>query len=259
MPELPESATAYASAPRALLVDDFAPLRETMAQLLRAAMPPWCVTEAAGGPQALECLDAAAFDVAVVDLSMPDMNGFELTRRIRARHPAVPVLVLSMHEEEPYALKALQSGARGYLMKDRAGTDLVAAVNEVVAGGVHLSARLAERWLADRGHGMQIARHATLSGREFEVLRRLARGESPPAIATALTLAASVVTTSCQRIMAKLELGSLADMVRYGVDHGLGAPRPPRGSPPPPPLVRAAGRRLRGPDAPVSMPPPTPP
>jgi DNA-binding NarL/FixJ family response regulator len=104
----------------------------------------------------------------------------------------------------------------------------------VRAGGVHLSAELAERVLVDRGHGVQIAQHATLSGREFEVLRRLTRGESPPAIATALVLAASVVTTSCQRIMAKLGLSNLAELVRYGVDNGLGALRPPPGSPPPP-------------------------
>ena len=130
-----------------LLVDDHALVRATMLRLLQASLQGWQFIEAADGEQALRAVGQARFDVAVVDLSMPGMNGFELIGHLRRQGHAMPVLVLSMHDEEPYALRALRVGAQGYLMKDRAGTELTQALRTVILGGIHLSPALAGRLL----------------------------------------------------------------------------------------------------------------
>ncbi len=205
---------------RVLLVDDHAALRDGLGRMLRHVAG-CLVVEAADGAQALQRLAEERCDVAVVDMSMPGMNGFELIERIRRDGLTLPVLMLSMHDEEPYALRAVRAGAQGYLMKDRLGDELVPALQRLLDGGLHLSTAVAARLHGDRAEAAAVAPHARLSARELEVLRRLSRGSSVPEVAGSMSLPEAAVHTSIERIRSKLRLPTQAALVRYGADHGL--------------------------------------
>lgn len=204
-----------------LLVDDHAIVREGLKRILEAASDRWHITEAASGFQALECLRREAFDLAVVDLSMPGMNGLDLIRRIKAGYPTVAVLVLSMHAEEQYALRAFKTGANGYVTKDRAGAELVEAVRKVASGGAYVTASLAERVVQQLNGALEVPRHAQLSDRELDVLRRIVAGERLTDIAEALHLSIKTVSTHKTRIQEKLQLPNTASLIRYGLEHQI--------------------------------------
>ncbi|WP_374369991.1 response regulator [Piscinibacter sp.] len=208
---------------RVLIVDDHAVVREGIARILGATGEGWTVGEASGGFQALDWLRQQRADVAIVDLSMPGMSGLELVKRIRAEFGRLPVLVLSMHAEEQYAMRAFKAGANGYITKDGASDELIRAVRKVAAGGAYVSADLAERVVLQLNGGVGVARHAQLSDRELEVLRRLVAGQRPTEIAQALHLSVKTISTHKSRIQEKLELPTLADLVRYGLEHDLDA------------------------------------
>ncbi|MCW5632860.1 MAG: response regulator transcription factor [Rubrivivax sp.] len=211
-----------------LVVDDHAVVREGLVRILEATGRGFRVAEASSGFQALEWLRRHAADLAIVDLSMPGMNGLDLIRRIRSEFPATAVLVLSMHAEEQYALRAFKAGAAGYVTKDRAGAELVDAVLKVARGGAHVTDSLAARVVQQlNGTGVAPA-HAQLSDREMEVLRRLAGGERPSDIAQALHLSIKTVSTHKRRIQDKLGLPTTAALVRYGMEQGLTAGEPVR-------------------------------
>jgi DNA-binding NarL/FixJ family response regulator len=207
-----------------LLVDDHTIVREGLRRILEAAADPWQITEAGSGFQALECLRSQAFGMAIVDLSMPGMSGLELIKRIKADHPQVMVLVLSMHAEEQYALRAFSAGANGYVTKDTASAELVAAVRKVAAGGAYVTTSLAERVVQQLNGATQAPRHAALSDREMEVLQRIVAGQRPTEIAEALHLSVKTVSTHKTRIQDKLQLPSTAALIRYGIEHQLGTP-----------------------------------
>ena len=209
-------------AARVLLVDDHTIVREGLRRLLETASEGFEIVEASSGYQALECLRRQPFALAVVDLSMPGMSGLELIRRIKADHPATAVLVLSMHAEEQYALRAFKAGANGYLTKDSAAEELMRAVRKVAEGGAYVTASLAERVVQQLNGATGVPRHAHLSDRELEVLRRLVAGERVTDIAVALHLSVKTVSTHKTRIKEKLQLPSTAALIRYGLEHGLG-------------------------------------
>ena len=210
-------------AARVLLVDDHTIVREGLRRLLETASEGFEIVEASSGYQALECLRRQPFALAVVDLSMPGMSGLELIRRIKADHPATAVLVLSMHAEEQYALRAFKAGANGYLTKDSAAEELMRAVRKVAAGGAYVTASLAERVVQQLNGAAGVPRHAHLSDRELEVLRRLVAGQRLTDIAAALHLSVKTISTHKTRIQDKLELPSTAALIRYGLEHGLQA------------------------------------
>jgi DNA-binding NarL/FixJ family response regulator len=206
---------------RILVVDDHAVVREGLVRILESKARNWSVSEAGSGFQALEHMKRAPADVVIVDLSMPGMSGIDLIRRIRNDFHDAHVLVLSMHAEEQYALRAFKAGAAGYLTKDRAGDELVDAVSKVAGGGAYVTASLAER-VVQQINGMGHApRHADLSDRELDVLRRIVAGERQCDIAQALHLSIKTVSTHKRRIQDKLGLPSTAALVRYGMEQGL--------------------------------------
>jgi DNA-binding NarL/FixJ family response regulator len=207
---------------RLLIVDDHAVVREGLKRVLERTAAGWQVVEADGGFQALELLRHQAFDLAIVDLSMPDMGGLALLRRVRAEHPQLKVLILSMHAEEQYAMRAFKLGAHGYVTKDSAAKELVAAVRKVAGGGAYVSSVLAESLVLHLNGARDTPAHAHLSDRELEVLRRLVAGERPTDIARALHLSVKTVSTHKSRIQAKLQLPTTAALIRYGVEHQLG-------------------------------------
>jgi len=206
---------------RLLLVDDHAMVREGLRHVLQACDARWTVDEASSGHEALACLGRHAADVMITDLSMPGMSGLELIARVRAEFPATRVLVLSMHAEEQYALRAFKAGAQGYLTKDSASAELARAVSKLAAGGSYASASLAERVIQQLSGALPAPSHEQLSNRELEVLRRLVGGQRLIDIADALHLSIKTVSSHKTHILEKLQLPNLAALVRYGIEHQL--------------------------------------
>ena len=212
------------SALRVLLVDDHTIVREGLKRILEGTREGWSVTEESSGFQALDRLKRAEFDLAIVDLSMPGMGGLELIRRIRVDLPQLPVLVLSMHAEEEYALRAFKAGANGYVTKDSPTHELVAAARKVAQGGAYVTGTLAERVVQRLNGSVEVPHHVKLSDRELDVLRRIVAGQRSGEIAEALHLSAKTISTHKTRIMAKLQVPNTASLVRYGIQHGLASP-----------------------------------
>lgn len=212
---------AAPSTRRILIVDDHAVVREGLARILAATGEGWTVGEASSGFQAIEWLRREHADLVIVDLSMPGMSGLELIRRIRDEFGRVAMLVLSMHAEEQYAMRAFKAGANGYITKDSASTELIRAVRKVMGGGAYVTPDLAERVVLQFNGGVGVPRHSQLSDRELEVLRRLVVGQRPTDIANALHLSVKTISTHKSRIHEKLGLPTLAELVRYGIEHGL--------------------------------------
>lgn len=206
-----------------LLVDDHTVVREGLKRLIDPQANQWGITEAGTGFQALECLRRQSFDLAIVDLSMPGMSGLELTRRIKSEFPSVAVLVLTMHSEEQYAIRALQAGANGFVTKDTAATELVAAVRKVASGGVFLSAQLAERVVQQLNGQTPVPDLQMLTNRELDILQRIVNGQRPVDIADALHLSIKTISTHKKRIQEKLKLDSTAALIRFGLEHRVGS------------------------------------
>ena len=206
---------------RILIVDDHAIVREGLKRILEATQEPWAVREASSGFQALDMMRSERIDLAIIDLSMPGMSGLELLRRAHAEFPGISLLVLSMNSEEQYAMRAFKAGAHGYITKDRAAQELVGAVRKAAGGGAYVSSSMAERMVLQMGGTVSSPPHAQLSNRELEVMSRIVAGQRPTDIANALHLSVKTVSTHKTRIQAKLQLSSMAALVRYGMEHGL--------------------------------------
>jgi DNA-binding NarL/FixJ family response regulator len=207
-----------------LLVDDHTIVREGLRRILEPLADEWEIIEAGSGFQALECMRRVPISMAIVDLSMPGMSGLELIRRVKAEYADVKLLVLSMHAEEQYALRAFRAGANGYVTKDSASAELVAAIRKVASGGAYVTASLAERVVQQLSGASHSAAHELLSDREMEVLQRIVAGHSPSRIAEALHLSVKTVSTHKSRILAKLQLPNTAALIRYGLEHRLELP-----------------------------------
>ena len=150
------------------------------------------------------------------------MSGLDLIRRIRLEHPETPVMVLSMHTEEQYAMRAFKAGATGYLTKDSATLGLLAAVQKVAEGGVYLPSGLAERVVQQMCGLAESPRHTELSDRELEVLQRIVAGQRLTDIAESLHLSVKTISTHKARIQEKLQLPNMAALIRYSMEHRLG-------------------------------------
>lgn len=206
---------------RLLLVDDHAMVREGLMRILERGGGDWQVRGAANAFEALAMVREGGVDIAIVDLSMPGMGGLDLIRRLHAEHPHLRVMVLSMHAEDQYAMRAFKAGAVGYLTKDRAPAELVGAIRKVAGGGTYVSDMLAAMAVR-RMQGVEARpSHARLSDRELDVFRRIAAGERLTDIATALNLSIKTVSTHKTRVQEKLGLPSTAAMIRYGLENGL--------------------------------------
>jgi two-component system invasion response regulator UvrY len=209
---------------RILLADDHMLVREGLRQLLGATADIRVEGEAATGDEALALAKANDYDLAVLDMSMPGLSGIELIKRLRLEKPRLRLLVLSMHAEQQYAVRALKAGASGYLTKDSASAQLASAIRKVAGGGVHISEAAAAQLVgaaagkSARGDALP---HTRLSNREFEVFRLLVAGEGPTGIAERLHLSVKTVSTHKTRILEKMGMASTADLVRYAVDKQL--------------------------------------
>lgn len=204
---------------RILLVDDHAVVRSGIRTILEDHLEAVEVTEAANGDAALEQLAAGPSDIVVLDLSMPGRSGIDLLAEIKHRYPKLPVLILSFHAEEHFAVRALRAGAAGYLAKSAAPEELVAAVTKVCRGGRYVTEGVAERLAA--GLGNPGALHDSLSDREFDVLRGLASGQSVSDLAAQLHLSVKTISTYRARLLEKMGMASNAELTRYAIQNGL--------------------------------------
>jgi len=177
--------------------------------------------EARNAQEALNRVWKENWDVVILDITMPGRNGLEVLKEIKRSRPKLPVLVLSMHPEDQFAVRMLKTGAAGYLTKESAGEELVGAINKVVAGGRYVSQSLAERMASYLDIDVQKAPHERLSNREFLILRMIASGESVGQIAKELSLSVSTVSTYRARILEKMDMKNNSQLTHYAVQQGL--------------------------------------
>lgn len=206
---------------RVLLGDDHAIFRRGLIQILSEHFGAIAFGEAETAQQVLDRAWKESWDVVVLDLSMPGRSGIEIIGDLRAARPKLPVLVVSAYPEEQYALRILKAGAAGYLTKIRAPHELIAAVERVVAGGRYVSAALAEKLALNLSAGAEKVPHERLSDREFEVMRRIASGQSVKEIAGDLSVSMQTISTHRARLLKKMGLRSNAELMRYALENKL--------------------------------------
>ena len=206
---------------KVLIIDDHALVRRGMISLLKEHFDSVEVGEADDAKTGIAELLRAHWDLALVDISMPGRNGLELIEDIKREKPALPVLVISTHSERDYALRALKSGASGYVAKQSAADVLVTAVERVVSGGRYISPALAEQLAGALVGESPGASHDSLSNRELQVLRLIASGKTIKEISADLALSAKTVATYRSRIADKMSLASNVELTRYAMQHGL--------------------------------------
>lgn len=204
-----------------LIADDHAVVRAGLKQILSATADVQVAAEAASGTEALAAVRAQRFDVIVLDMSMPGRSGLDLIRQIKEDQPQARILVLSMHQEEQYAVRALKAGASGYLNKDSAPELLVGAIRKIAGGGAFISPNIAEQLAHGVIRNQEQPLHTLLSDREFEVFQRLVAGQSVSAIADQLNVSVKTISTHKSRIMQKMGMQSATELIRYALENGL--------------------------------------
>jgi DNA-binding NarL/FixJ family response regulator len=206
---------------RLLIADDHAVVRQGLRQILGGIPELSEIAETADGEETLSRVRAEAWDVLVLDMSMPGRGGLDILKEVRRERPATRVLVLSMHPEDQFAVRLLKAGASGYLNKESAPSELLAAVRKVMTGGKYVSPNLAEKLAFDLDHDSDRPAHEALSDREFQVLRMLAAGQSVAQIAVDLMLSPKTVSTYRARLLEKLRLKSNAELIHYAIQNQL--------------------------------------
>lgn len=214
---------------RLLLADDHTIVRAGLKEILADTGDISVEGEAATGAEVLARIRERDYDVAVLDMSMPGRSGVELIRQVKREKPKLRILVLSMHSEAQYAVRALKAGASGYLTKDGATEQLVAAIRRIAAGGAYVTPEVAERLARDIERPGDAPPHTLLSDREFQVFLAIVRGKTVTAIADELSLSVKTVSTHKARIMEKMGLSGSVDLVRYAMRHGLVEDAPDEG------------------------------
>jgi DNA-binding NarL/FixJ family response regulator len=209
---------------RIVMADDHAIVREGLKRIVGEVPDLQVVGEAADGTQVMQRVRELEFDVLVLDLSMPGRSGMELIKLVKAEKPRLRILVLSMHQETQYAVRAIKSGASGYLTKESAPAQLEQAIRKIAAGGAYISAEVAEQLALGAMPGSEAAPHESLSDREFQVFRLLVDGTSVTEIANRLSLSVKTVSTHKSNLMHKLGVANQSELVRYAMKHGLGEP-----------------------------------
>jgi len=210
---------------RILIADDHAIVREGLKQLLSEQGDFIVAGEAADGLGALKLIREQPLDMALMDMSMPGRGGVELIKQIKAEKPKLAVLVLSMHNEEQYAVRALRAGAAGYLTKESAPDQLVAAIRKVAAGGMFISPGVAERLAYELGGNHNAAPHTLLSDREYQIFQMIVAGIPVGIIADKLSLSVKTVSTHKTRILQKMQMNSAAELIHYAIRHQLVEPQ----------------------------------
>lgn len=210
-----------------VIADDHSIVREGLKRIVSSIEGMEVTDEAGNGTEVMQRVRELTFDVLVLDLSMPGRSGMELIKLIRTEKPQLRILVLSMHQELQYAVRAIKNGASGYLTKESAPGQLEQAIRKVASGGAFISAEVAEQLALGAMPGSQAVSHESLSNREFEVLQLLVADVSMTDIATRLNLSVKTVSTHKTNLMQKMGLQNQNELIRYAIKHGLTEPLEP--------------------------------
>ena len=204
-----------------LICDDHKIVRHGLKQILAQHENIRCIKEAANGREVLEMFEKEAYDLLLLDISLPDQSGLNLLQTIKRKWPATCVLMLSMHPQEQYAIRSLSSGASGYLTKDAAAEELMLAVKKIAENGKYISQSLANCLASSFNTEIDQPLHEKLSEREFESMIRLAKGKSLKEIGIELFISNKTVSTYRHRIMEKMKLKKNTDLARYCLENSL--------------------------------------
>ncbi|MGB0128264.1 MAG: response regulator transcription factor [Rhodocyclaceae bacterium] len=207
---------------RILIVDDHAVVRGGFRQFFAGTPDLTVAGEAATGAEALALVRTQAWDLVLLDIALPDLNGIAVLKRIKDERPELPVLIFSMFSEEEFAIPALNAGAAGFLSKDSPPKQILSAIRSVIEGARYVSPTLAERLLAGSVAPSKPLPHEALSPRELEVLLHLSKGLSLTRIGEVLNLSVKTVSTYRTRILEKLGAQTNAELIRYVLEHKLG-------------------------------------
>lgn len=202
-----------------LIADDHAIVRKGLVQILREEFASAQITEVSNSNQVLEEVNRQPWDVIMMDISMPGRNGIETLKQIRSNGIRTPVLMLSMHPEDQYAIRVLKAGASGFLNKETATDELLVAVKKVLEGRKYITSYVAEKLAS--GEFDKKSLHDTLSDREMQVLQFIALGKTVSEIAFEISLSVNTISTYRARILEKLNLSNNAEITRYAIDHNL--------------------------------------
>jgi two-component system, NarL family, invasion response regulator UvrY len=206
---------------KVVVIDDHAVVREGLKRIIAENSGMAVTGETGDGHEALRLVKNSPCDVVLLDISMPSKNGLDVLKEIHAEAPRLPVLVLSMHSEDQYAIRVLRAGAAGYLTKESAPDKLVQAIRKVVRGGKYVSPTLAEKLVFDLESDARRPAHEILSDREYQVLCMIASGKTVSGIANELALSVKTISTYRVRVLEKLQMKTNAEMTRYAIKEGL--------------------------------------
>jgi two-component system, NarL family, invasion response regulator UvrY len=206
---------------RVLIADDHPVFRRGLKQIIDDTPDMFVADEAIDGWEALHKATTGDYDVVLLDISLPFKNGLDVLSQLKAARPALPVLMLSMHPEEQYAVRALKTGASGYLTKESAPEEMLSAIRKVSRGGKYVSASLAETLASMLNEDDERLPHEALSNREYQVMCLIASGKSVSEIAQELSLSVKTVSTYRARILKKLRMTNNAELIRYATKNEL--------------------------------------
>ena len=206
---------------KVLIADDHALIRKGLKQLLDDTDDMRVIGEAENGMQAIRMVEETAYDVVLLDISMPDKHGVEVLKQLKTNHPQLPVLMLSMHPEEQYALRSMKAGAAGYLNKQSAPLQLVTAIRQVASGKKYISTELAEQLANGLSQGYQELLHQTLSNREYQTLCLMASGKKLSEMADIMSLSPKTVSVYRSRLLEKMKLKNNAEAIHYAISNHL--------------------------------------
>ncbi|MCF8199378.1 MAG: response regulator transcription factor [Sulfuritalea sp.] len=204
-----------------LIADDHAIVRQGLKQILSETDDLLVAGEADDGAEALNLARQQTWDVFLLDVSMPNRNGIDTLKQLKKEFPRLPVLILSMHPEEQYAVRALKAGASGYLTKQSAPELLVTAIRQVASGKKYLSPAVAQQLAEAISDNTEKSPHERITDREYQVLVLISTGNTLTQIAEKLSLGVATVSTYRARLLEKMGLKSTAELIRYGLEHGL--------------------------------------
>jgi DNA-binding NarL/FixJ family response regulator len=204
-----------------LIADDHAVVRRGLKEILTDALPGADFSEAANGDQVLSHLAALKASLLVLDINMPGRSGMDVLRDVKHAYPRLPVIILSCHPEEQYAMRCLRAGATAYINKEGAAEELAQAIKMILSGGRYISTSLAERLIANLDDAADKPLHELLSDREHEVMRMIAAGVPLTEIGDRLHVSVKTISSYRARIMEKMQMKSNAELTRYAMTHGL--------------------------------------
>jgi DNA-binding NarL/FixJ family response regulator len=206
---------------RILIADDHSVVRRGLREILADALPNTDFCEAGNGDEVLSQLGTSSIGLLVLDINMPGRSGMDVLRDVKQAYPRLPVIMLSCHPEEQYAIRCLRAGASAYINKDSAPEELAKATQQILSGGRYVSASLADKLIANLEDPAERPLHETLSDREHEVMRMIATGVPLTEIAERLHVSVKTISSYRARIMEKMRMKSNAELTRYAIAHGL--------------------------------------